>query len=292
MKKALRIGDLKHPETLRERLEGLCEWKNLTVAKGYGHEPVSAKELEAWLLKYGTPWLDYIEDTGAYLEKALAEDKSLMFEAQLGALRDIDFGIYPYTSASNTIAAYAPIGAGIPQRKLDESIGIMKANTVGIMKAYSSAVGGGPFVCEFSGDAAHAPREAGGEYGAATGRPRRVGGFDVPASRYGAKIQGCTGLALTKLDVLSIYDEIPVCVAYEMDGKATEQFPAGIVEQETAKPVYETLPGWREDISSCRKFNELPKNAQDYIRYIEKAVACPIQYVSVGPEREQYIQLY
>ena len=195
MKKTVRMGDLLHPETLREHLNDLVEWKNLTVEKGYGHEPVSADEMYAWLEKYGFPFADYIKDTTTYLTEAIKEGKSVMFEAQLGALRDIDFGIYPYTSSSSTIAAYAPIGAGIPAQKLDE--------VVGIMKAYSSCVGEGPFTCELFGEEGDALREAGGEYGAATGRPRRVGGFDVVASRYGAMMQGATAIALTKLDVLS-----------------------------------------------------------------------------------------
>ena len=208
----------------------------------------------------------------------------MIFEAQRGALRDIDFGIYPYTSASTTLAAYAPIGAGIPFAKLDESIGIMKA--------YSSCVGEGPFTCELFGAEGDSLRAAGGEYGAATGRPRRVGGFDVVASRYGALVQGCTYIALTKLDVLSYLKQIPVCVAYELDGKRIDCFPSDIDELEAAKPVYEYLPGFNCDISNCRSVEDLPKEALDYIRYIEKAVNCPIKYVSVGAEREAYIKMF
>ena len=192
MKKTIRMGDLLHWDTLRERLGGILEWKNLTVERGYGHAPVELDEIMAWLEKYGKPFTPYVCNTTEFLSGAIKEGKSVIFEAQLGALRDIDFGIYPYTSASTTLAAYAPIGAGIPFAKLDESIGIMKA--------YSSCVGEGPFTCELFGDEAHALREAGGEYGAATGRPRRVGGFDVVASRYGAKMQGCSYIALTKLE--------------------------------------------------------------------------------------------
>jgi adenylosuccinate synthase len=284
MKKALRMGDLLHLDTLGERMHDICEWKNLTVEKGYGHEPIDYKEMIAWLDKFGTPWKDYICDTSRYLDSAVKQGKSVMFEAQLGALRDIDFGIYPYTSGSSTIAAYAPVGAGIPQYTLDESIGIMKA--------YSSCVGEGPFTCELFGDEAHVLREAGGEYGAATGRPRRVGGFDVVASRYGTLLQGCTSIALTKLDVLSIYDQVPVCVAYELNGERIEDFPSGIVELEQAKPIYEYLPGWKCDISKCKSIEDLPAAALDYIRYIEKAVGCPIKYVSVGPERDEYIEMF
>ena len=205
-----------------------------------------------------------------------------MFEAQLGALRDIDFGIYPFTSSSNTIAAYAPIGSGIPNHKLD--------NVVGVMKAYSTCVGEGPFTCELFGEEADKLREAGGEYGAATGRPRRVGPFDLPASRYGVRMQGADEIALTKLDVLSGFEKLPVCVAYDVNGKITRDFPFGS-DLEEAKPVLEYLDGWNCDISGCRKPQELPQAALEYIRFIEQAVGCKIRYVSVGAEREQYIEL-
>lgn len=284
MKKTLRMGDLLHMDCLKTRLADLVEWKNLTVEKGYGHAPVDTGELYSWLEKYGKFFVPFICDTTQYLEKAIAEGKSIIFEAQLGALRDIDFGIYPYTSASTTLASYAPIGAGVPFAKIDESIGIMKA--------YSSCVGEGPFTCELFGDEAEKLRDAGAEYGAATGRPRRVGGFDVVASRYGTKMQGCTYVALTKLDVLGYMDKIPVCTAYEINGVKTDSFPAGIEELLSAKPVYEYLPGFHRDISNCRTASELPENALKYIRYIEKMIQCPIKYVSVGAERDAYITMY
>ena len=282
MKKTLRMGDLRHPELLLDKLRDIVEWKNLTVSGGYKHEPVSAEEMYDWLIKYGMHFLPYVKNTTEYLTEALRSGKSLMFEAQLGALRDIDFGIYPYTSSSSTIAAYAPIGAGIPAERLD--------NVIGIMKAYSSCVGEGPFTCELFGDEAHELREAGGEYGAATGRPRRVGGFDVPASKYGVLVQGASELALTKLDVLSYLDKIPVCVAYDIDGVKTDKFPSG-PELDAAKPVYEYLPGWKCDISKARSFEELPKEAQDYVLFIEKAVGSKIKYVSVGAGRDEYFEM-
>ena len=284
MKKTLRMGDLLHFDSIRDRLEGIIEWKNLTVEKGYGHEPVTLDETMAWLEEYGKFFAPYVCNTTEYLNKAIKDGKSIIFEAQLGALRDIDFGIYPYTSASTTLASYAPIGSGIPFAKLDESIGIMKA--------YSSCVGEGPFTCEMFGEEAEELRAAGGEYGAATGRPRRVGGFDVVASRYGALMQGCSYLALTKMDVLSYMKEIPVCVAYEVNGQRIDYFPSDIDELNAAKPVYEYVPGFNCDISKCRTVEDLPKEALDYVRYIEKAVECPIKYVSVGAERDAYITMF
>ena len=284
MKKAFRMGDLLHLDRLKERLEGIIEWKNLTVEKGYGHTAVDVEEMYQWLKKYGTFFAPFVCDTTEYLIGAIMDEKSILFEAQLGALRDIDFGIYPYTSASTTLAAYAPIGAGIPFAKLD--------NSIGIMKAYSSCVGEGPFTCELFGEEAEALREAGGEYGAATGRPRRVGGFDVVASRYGTRMQGCSYVALTKLDVLSYMEKIPVCVAYEIDGRRVDVFPAGIEELNAAKPVYEYLPGFQCDISGCRSVDDLPKEALDYILYIEGVIECPIKYVSVGAERDAYITMF
>ncbi len=282
MKKAIRMGDLMYPEALKSHLADVVEWKNLTVANGYGHEPISADEMYAWLEKYGMPFKDYICDVTTYLDGAVRAGKRVMFEAQLGALRDIEYGIYPYTTSSTTIAGNAPISAGIPHLRLD--------GTVGIMKAYSSCVGEGPFTCEFFGEEAEKLREAGGEYGAATGRPRRVGGFDVVASRYGVMIQGATELALTKMDVLSCFDRIPVCTAYDIDGELVHDFPTG-ERLNRAKPVYEYMEGFGCDISGCRTFDQLPKAAQDYVKYVEKAVGCRISYVSVGAGRDEYIKL-
>ena len=281
MKKALRMGDLLHTDGLKERLRDIVEWKNITL-KGYGHS-ADADAVYDWLMSNGEGLLPYIKDASEYLNRAIDSGLSVMFEAQLGALRDIDYGIYPYTSSSNTLAAYAPIGAGVPGRRLDR--------VIGIMKAYSSCVGEGPFTCEFHGEEADRLREAGGEYGAATGRPRRVGGFDVVASRYGVRVQGATDIALTKLDVLAALPEIPVCTAYEVDGERTARFPSGGA-LERAKPVYEYLPGFQgADISGCRRFADLPSAAQRYVRYVEEAVSCRISYISVGAEREEYIRL-
>lgn len=283
MKKTIRMGDLRHPELLLSKLRDILEWRNLIIANGYGHDPIEAEEMYAWLEKYAMPFLPYVCDTTKFLNDAQNAGKKIMFEAQLGALRDIDYGIYPFTSSSSTIASYAPIGAGVPNLKLDSSLGIIKA--------YSSCVGEGPFTCELFGEAGDELREAGGEYGAATGRPRRVGGFDVVASRFGTLVQGCTSLALTKLDVLSFLKRIPVCVAYRVNGEIVNEFPTG-EELRIAEPVYEYKEGWNCDISSCKTMEELPEKAVEYIKYIEEVVGCPIQYVSVGAEREQYIKVF
>ena len=281
-KKAFRMGELLNKELLYKRVKDIVEWKNLTIARGYGAEPIKAEDMIAYFEEYGAPLREYICDTGEYLNEANKAGKNIMFEAQLGALRDIDFGIYPYTSSSSTIAAYAPIGAGVPNLQLD--------NSIGIMKAYSTCVGEGPFTAEYFGEKAEKLRKAGGEYGAATGRPRRVGPFDVVASRYGIRGQGAKEIALTKLDVLSGYEEIEVCTEYLLNGKKVDVFPFTDVLDE-CKPVFETLKGWNTDISKCRKKEELPKEALEYIAFIEKACDCHIKYVSVGAERDAYIEM-
>lgn len=280
LKKAIKMYELFDEEALKEKVYDVVDFKNLMIEKAYGAEKVDPEEMLAWLKKYGDEIKPYICDTGVFLHEAEKAGKKIMFEAQLGALRDIDFGIYPYTSSSSTIAGYAPIGAGIPGSKLTES--------VGIMKAYSTCVGEGPFTTELFGEEAEELRKAGGEYGAATGRPRRVGPFDAVASRYGVRVQGCTCLALTKIDVLSGIEKLRVCTGYEVDGKVIKDFPSGSA-LDRAKPVYEYVEGWKEDISGCRSADELPKTALSYIKHLEELVGCKIKYVSVGPKREQYI---
>lgn len=282
MKKTIRMSDLFNLATLEEKVKGIVEWKNLVIEKGYGAKAFTSEEIMDYLKTYGLPLLPYICNVTEYLSKAIIENKSIMMEAQLGALRDIDFGIYPYTSSSSTIASYAPIGAGVPFAKLD--------NVIAIVKAYSSCVGEGPFTVEMFGEEAEKLRQAGGEYGAATGRPRRVGGLDVVATKYGVKMQGATEIALTKLDVLSYLDKIPVCVAYDVNGVKTTVFPTGDDLAE-AKPVFEYMEGFKTDISKCKTFAELPKAAQKYIKYIEKAIECKISYVSVGADRDAYIKM-
>ena len=282
MKKTIRMGDLFFEDDLREKVTNIVTYKNLLIEGGYGAKAVDPEEIMAWLHEYGAVLKPFVCDVGVFLRDAHKAGKNILFEAQLGALRDIDFGIYPYTSSSSTIAAFAPIGAGIPGIKLDKSIGIMKA--------YSTCVGAGPFTVRMSGPEAEELRKAGGEYGAATGRPREVGAFDVVASKYGVILQGADEVALTKLDVLSYMDKIPVCVAYDIDGEITTDFPSGL-RLDIAKPVYEYLDGWKCDISGCRKYEELPENAKKYIAFLAERVDCNIKYISVGASREAYIEL-
>lgn len=279
-KKTVLAGELLHPQHLREHLKDLLEWKNLTLTKVYGAPAVTMDDLEVWLETYCEKIKPYICDTGAFLRDAQKAGKKILFEAQLGALRDLDYGIHPYTTSSNAIAAYAPVGSGLPSAKLDA--------VVGVVKAYSSCVGEGPFTCEMFGAEAEALREAGAEYGAKTGRPRRVGPLDIVATRYGVQVQGATNIALTKLDVLSYMDQIPVCAHYELDGKVIDEFPFPALLAE-AKPVMEYKEGWKCDISGVRTWEDLPQAAKDYVTYVEKQIGCHIGYVSVGPERDSII---
>ncbi|SCI32706.1 Adenylosuccinate synthetase [uncultured Flavonifractor sp.] len=281
-KKTIMAGELFYPEELRDHLAQLLEWKNLTLTKVYGAEPFTMERVEEWLANSCEKIKPYLCDSGAYLKQAQSRGKSILFEAQLGSLRDLDFGIYPYTTSSNTTAAYAPIGSGLPSAKIDR--------VVGVVKAYSTCVGEGPFVCEMFGPEAEKLRKAGAEYGAKTGRPRRVGPIDLVATRYGVEIQGATEIALTKLDVLSYLDRIPVCVRYRLDGQPTESFPFPTALGK-ALPEIEYLPGWKQDISSARRWEDLPRQAQEYVGHVERAIGCPIAYISVGPERDSVIRV-
>ena len=279
-KKTVLAGELLYPEHLKEHLKDLLEWKNLTLTGVYGAEKVTMAEVEAWLDTYCEKIKPYICDTGAFLRSAQNAGKKILFEAQLGALRDLDYGIHPYTTSSNAIAAYAPVGSGLPSARLDE--------VVGVVKAYSTCVGEGPFTCEMFGPEAEQLREAGGEYGAKTGRPRRVGPIDLVATRYGVQVQGATNIALTKLDVLSYLEEIPVCAHYLLDGKQTDEFPFPALLAK-AQPVMEYHKGWKQDISGVRRWEDLPQEARDYVEYVEAQIGCHIGYVSVGPERDSII---
>lgn len=279
-KKTVLAGELFNLDLLRNHLAELLEWKNLTLTRVYSSEPYTPEMLDKWLESCCEKIKPFICDTGAVMREAKREGKSILFEAQLGSLRDLDYGIYPYTTSSNTLAAYAPIGSGFPEAHIDD--------IVGVVKAYSTCVGEGPFVCEMFGQEAEELRKAGAEYGAKTGRPRRVGPIDLVATRYGTRVQGATEIALTKLDVLSYMDRIPVCKQYLVDGKETDDFPFPTILSQS-QPVIEYMDGWKCDISKVRKFEDLPIEARNYVEYIEKSIGCPITYVSVGPERESII---
>lgn len=283
-KKTLRLGDLLHldEENIKARLKTMLEAKNLELAGCYHQNEMSYNALLSWCQKQADLFAPYICDTGSYLSDALKRGKKVVLEAQLGAMRDIDYGIFPYTSSSSTISAYGPIGAGIPGEQLD--------HVVGVLKAYSTCVGAGPFVAEKAENESwkNTLREAGGEYGAATGRPRRVGPFDVVASRYGAKCQNVDKIALTKLDVLSNFEVIPVITAYKKNGVETDVFDP-LEDLDSYEPVVEYLPGWEHDISNCKSWEQLPENARAYVNYIEKHMKYQIEFISTGAERNQYL---
>jgi adenylosuccinate synthase len=280
LKKTIMLGELFYPDYLKKRLSGILEWKNLTLKNVYGGKTYTLDEVMDWLTTYGNKLKPYICDAGAFLRENDGK-KNMLFEAQLGVLRDVDFGIYPYTSSSAPLAAYAPFGSGMPGARLDR--------VIGVVKAYSTCVGEGPFTAEWFGEEADKLREEGEEYGASTGRPRRVGPMDIVATRYGVAMQGATEVALTKVDILSYMDKIPICVQYELDGKKTDDFPFPAAIG-AAKPVYDYLPGWKCDVSECRNFEDLPKAAQDYVDFIEKNIHCPITNISVGAARDAIIR--
>lgn len=279
-KKTVLAGELFYPEKLRAHLADLLEWKNLTLTGVYGAEPWTMEKIEAWLNDYCEKIKPFVCNTGSFLRAAKKEGKNILFEAQLGSLRDLDYGICPYTTSSNPIAAYAPVGSGLPECRPEE--------VIGVVKAYSTCVGEGPFTCELFGEEAEQLREAGGEYGAKTGRPRRVGPIDIVATRYGVLVQGATNIALTKLDILSYMKKIPVCTKYKLYGELTDEFPFPSALDD-AEPVIEYMDGWESDVSKITKWEDLPLNAQKYVEYIEKEIGCHIGYVSVGPERDSII---
>ena len=279
-KKTVMAGELFYPDKLRDHLKELMDWKNLILTAVYGAEPYTMEMLEKWLEEYCSKIKPFVCDTGTYLREAQKNGKSILFEAQLGALRDLDYGIYPYTTSSTTLASFAGTGAGAPYIRPDE--------VIGVVKAYSTCVGEGPFIGEMSGEEAEQLREAGAEYGAKTGRPRRVGPIDIVATRYGVEVQGATCIAITKLDVLSYMDEIPVCTNYRINGEITDRFPFPAL-LESAEPVIEYARGWKCDITSARKWEDLPVAAQQYIEMIEQSVGCPAKYISVGAERDSIV---
>ena len=278
------VSELFDEELLKEKIARVCEQKNVILEHLYHKPALNPDELFNLMLEYRTMVEPYVCDVSAFLRDSLKEGKKILLEGQLGALKDPDFGIYPMVTSSSTLAAYGAIGAGIPAAEIKD--------VVTVVKAYSSAVGAGEFVSEIFGEEADELRRRGGdggEFGATTGRPRRMGWFDAVASRYGCRMQGATEVALTVLDVLGYLDEIPVCVGYEIDGKVTKDFPT-TVQLAKAKPVYEVLPGWKEEIRGITNYEELPENCRKYIEFIEKELEVPITLVSNGPGRHEIIR--
>lgn len=277
------VSELFDDEILRDKLERVCIQKDVILEHLYHKPAIDKAELLETLHEYRDMIAPYVCDTALFIQEAIKAGKTVLLEGQLGTLKDPDFGIYPMVTSSSTLAAYGAIGAGIPPYEIKDIIAVVKA--------YSSAVGAGEFVSEIFGEEADELRHRGGdggEYGATTGRPRRMGWFDAVASRYGVRMQGATQVSLTVLDVLGYLDELPICVGYEIDGKITRDFPV-TAELKKAKPVYEKLPGWKCEIKGIREYNELPENCRKYIEFIEKELGVPVTMVSNGPGREDII---
>lgn len=282
-KLGIQVSELFDEEMLIDRLENILIGKNVLLRHLYKKEEIKIEELINTMREYKKMIEPYLSDTTKFLQEALRDGKNILLEGQLGTLKDPDFGIYPMVTSSSTLAAYGAIGAGIPPYAITDIIAVVKA--------YSSAVGAGEFVSEIFGEEADELRKRGGdagEYGATTGRPRRMGWFDVVATKFGVRMQGATTVALTVLDVLGYLDEIPVCVGYEIDGKLTEDFPV-TSRLKKAKPVYEILSGWKSDIRGIKKYSELPKNCREYIEFIEKKLEVPVNFISNGPNRDDII---
>ena len=277
------VSELFDEELLKEKVERVCVQKNILLEHMYHKPLIDPKELLETLHGYRDMIAPYVCDVSSYLEQALKDNKTILLEGQLGTLKDPDHGIYPMVTSSSTLAAYGAIGAGLPPYEIKE--------IVTVCKAYSSAVGAGAFVSEMFGEEADELRRRGGdggEYGATTGRPRRMGWFDCVASKYGCRLQGTTDVAFTVLDVLGYLDEIPVCVGYEIDGEVTTEFPV-TAKLEKAKPVLKTLPGWQCEIRDVKNYEELPENCRKYVEFIEEQIGYPITMISNGPGREHII---
>ncbi|MEE3480583.1 MAG: adenylosuccinate synthase [Lachnospiraceae bacterium] len=278
------VSELFDDEILRDKLDHVLVQKNTLLKYLYKKPEIDPEEMMKTLHEYRDLLKPYVGDVSAYLYKALREGKTVLLEGQLGTMKDPDHGIYPMVTSSSTLAAYGAIGAGIPPYEIKD--------IVAVTKAYSSAVGGGDFVSEIldekAADELRRRGGDGGEYGATTGRPRRMGWYDCVASKYGCRLQGATEAVLTVLDCLGYLDEIPVCTGYEIDGEVTTDFPV-TAKLNKAKPVYETLPGWKCDIRGIKKYEDLPENCRKYIEFIEKHIECPITMVSNGPAREDII---
>ena len=277
------VSELFDEELLKEKVVRVAEQKNVLLEHLYHKPLINPDELYNELMEYKKMVEPYVANVSLFLHEALKEGKTILLEGQLGSMKDPDHGIYPMVTSSSTLAGYGAIGAGIPPYEIKQ--------IVTVCKAYSSAVGAGAFVSEIFGDEADELRRRGGdggEFGATTGRPRRMGWFDCVASKYGCRMQGATDVAFTVLDVLGYLDEIPVCVGYEIDGEVTKEFPVTHL-LEKAKPVYKVLPGWKEDIRGIKKYEDLPENCRKYIEFIEKEIEYPITMISNGPGRDDII---
>ncbi len=277
------VSELFDEDTLKEKVQRVCEQKNVILEYLYHKPAIVPEELLKTLHEYRDMIAPYVCDVSSYLDRAIKEGKTILLEGQLGTLKDPDHGIYPMVTSSSTLAAYGAIGAGIPPYEIKQIITVCKA--------YSSAVGAGAFVSEIFGDEADELRRRGGdggEFGATTGRPRRMGWFDCVASKYGCRLQGTTDVAFTVLDVLGYLDEIPVCVGYDIDGEVTTDFPV-TWKLEKARPVWKTLPGWKCDIRGIKNYEDLPENCRKYIEFIEEQIGYPITMVSNGPSRDDII---
>lgn len=284
LKLGIQVADLYHPDRLLHRLQSSLDSKNTLLRHLYGQSPLQAEQLLPELAEQAERLKPFVCDTSELLHEALTKRESILVEGQLGALRDPDHGIYPFSTSSSTLAGFAAVGAGLPPQAI--------TRIVAVTKAYSSCVGAGPFVTEIFGSDAEELRKRGGdagEYGAKTGRPRRVGWFDAVATRYGAQVQGATEISLTNLDVLGYLDRIPVCTAYRIGGEIVTRFPVS-ARLDSSEPVLEELPGWRTDISAARRFEELPPEAQHYVLALERLIGVRIRWISVGPRRDQLME--
>lgn len=284
LKIGVQVADLFSEDILTARIKGALASKNTLLRGLYRQPELDPMEVLAQLRPHISKLRPFVRDTTSMLRTALKAGKNVILEGQLGALRDPDHGIYPFTTSSSTLAGFSTVGAGIPATAIKQ--------VIAVVKSYSSCIGAGPFVTELFGSEGDELRRRGGdmgEFGATTGRPRRMGWLDMVATRYGCQVQGATEIALTLLDVLSYLEKIPVCTAYEVDGQTTESFPVSR-DLPGAKPVYQYFPGWKTDISGARSFKELPQAAQDYVRYIEEKTGLPISYISVGPHRDSLIK--
>ena len=280
-KNGIQVCELFHEDHLRDRLSQICEIKNVLFEHLYHKPTLNTDALFEELMSYREQLAPYVSDTMLFVKNAIKEGKNILLEAQLGAMKDPDFGIYPFTTSSHTLAAYGCMGVGVAPQEISDIIAVTKA--------YSSAVGAGDFVSELFGDEAEALRRRGGdagEYGATTGRPRRVGWFDAVATRYGCMVHGATQAVLTAVDVLGYLNEIKVCTGYEIDGKITRDFPVTPL-LDRAKPVYTTLPGWKCDIRGETNYHKLPREVQDYVDFLEDQIKTPITMVSTGPKRHE-----